>query len=63
MTGQNHPRVQLVSRAYFEAEFGPVEHRAEIGPVRESTPAFLVPRDERIPDLKLRPIDPPPEAA
>ncbi len=71
MTFPDREPVQRVSREYFKAEFGPIEHRAEIGPVREGTPAFLVFPDllgdefddAPPPDLKLRPVDPPPEAA
>lgn len=45
MKPEDNPPVQRVSRAYFEAEFGPIdstEHTAEIGPTVEKTPAFLV---------------------
>lgn len=68
MTRRPDP-VQRVSRAYFEAEFGPLdspEHLAEVAPTVEKTPAFLVwPQllDDEPPPLKLRPVDPPPEAA
>lgn len=58
--------VQRVSRAYFEAEFGPLdstEHHAEIAPRRELTPAFLVLDTEPDVPLTLRPTEPPPEAA
>lgn len=62
--------VQFIPRAYFEAEFGPLdsrEHTADIGPRRAQTPAFLA-FPELFDDgpevpLRLRPVDPPPEAA
>lgn len=42
---QQPPAVHRVPRAYFEAEFGPIdshEHTAEIAPTVQKTPAFLV---------------------
>lgn len=62
-------RVQRMSLAYYEAEFGPLdstEHAPELGPRVELTPAFLAfPQllDDAPPPLRLRPVDPPPEAA
>lgn len=70
MTGPDrHEPVRLLSLAYYEAEFGPIdsqEHTSAIGPTVERTPAFLVwPQllDDEPPPIKLRPVDPPPEAA
>jgi hypothetical protein len=62
-----------MSRAYYEAEFGPLdgtEHTPVLGPRVEGAPAFLVFPDllgdefddAPPPALKLRPVDPPPEA-
>lgn len=64
MSGQGP--VQRMSRAYFEAEFGPIdgrEHEAEMAPVRPLTPAFLAFDDGPDVSLRLRPLDPPPDAA
>lgn len=58
--------VQRMPRAYFEAEFGPLdstEHQAEIAPVRPLTPAFLAFDDGADVPLKMRPVPPPPDAA
>lgn len=48
MTGRDRdkptPRVQFVPRAYFEAEFGPLDshgHAEDIAPTVDKTPAFL----------------------
>jgi hypothetical protein len=60
--------VRRMSRATFEAEFGHgQEHEAVIARLVPKTPACLV-QLERFDDgpevaLKLRPTDPPPEAA
>ncbi len=58
--------VQRMSRAYFEAEFGPIEgreHEETMAPAVRKTPAFLVFDDGADVPLKLRPVPPPPEAA
>lgn len=56
--------VTRLPRAYFEAEFGPVDHTETIGHRADTTPAFLIPpAPDAPPALKLRPVPPPPEAA